>query len=130
MSSTTAAERPGFFTVAIFLHVLEGFLCLLASVLGLVGLAIGFVAVAINVDGEEAFWSIFGIALGAAAMGLIFFLGLLTLLISYKAWGMRRFWIWALIVFSLISIAFEPWGLILAGLTVIGGVQALEKTTD
>ncbi len=128
MTSTAAVERPGFFTVAIFLHVLEGFLLLLASVLGLVGLGIGFIAVAINVDGEEAAWAIFGIGLGAAVMAGLFFFGLLILFLAYKAWGMGRVWIWALIVFALLASA-SGFGLIVAVLTVIGGVQALEKAT-
>ena len=121
-------DRPGFFIVAILLHVVEGLVLLLGSTLGALGLAIGLVVVAIETRGDEAVAAILGILLGSLIMAVIFGVGLVTLFLSYKAWSMKRGWIWAILIFSLLSIVFEPWGFLLAAVTVVGAVQALDRT--
>ena len=98
--------------------------------MGVVGVSIAGVIVGINVDGEDALFAFLGLGLAAFVLILVAGLGLVTLFLSYKAWGMARFWVWALILFSILSIPIEPWAIIAAVLTIIGGMQVLEQQRE
>ncbi|MEM7307112.1 MAG: hypothetical protein AAF682_10605 [Planctomycetota bacterium] len=119
--------RPAFFTVAVLLHVIDGFLSLVGATLGILAIAIGGVAVGVHVDGEDALIAFLGLGFAAVILALFFAFGLVRLFIAYKAWSMGRTWIWALIAVSLVATLTQPWGVLVAGVTVIGGLKALDS---
>ena len=119
-------ERPGLFVAAVLLHVIEGFLTAVLGAFGILTLAFAGAIVAVNADGDDAWVAVLAILV---VMGFVAFatgLGLIALFLAYKAWGMERVWVIALIAFSVLSLAAEPCGILVTVLTVIVGMQVLE----
>ena len=126
--TSTGLARPGLFVLGVLLQVLKGFLWLGVSCLGLFGLWLGiFIGMMESHHDDEVFGLMLGLIFGTMALAVIFFLALLNLFLAFKAWGMSRFWLWALVVFSLLTMVFDPCPLLFVGVTVIGCVLALER---
>jgi hypothetical protein len=120
-------ERPGVFIAAVLLHVIEGFFSVIVGTFGVAAtvLAGSIVAVAAHGD-DDAVVAVLVLAAVGALLLLSLGFGLVTLFLAYKAWGMERVWVIALIVFSLVTLAIEPCGILTAVLTLVGGLQVLE----
>lgn len=127
MSETLAKpERPGLFVAAILLHVLEGFFTVVIGTFGVLALAFAAAIVGASADSDDAAVAIIALLATMAFVALLVGLGLITLFLAYKAWSMERLWVIALIVFSVLTLALEPCGILITVLTVIGGLQALD----
>ncbi|MCZ6597721.1 MAG: hypothetical protein O7B99_08795 [Planctomycetota bacterium] len=121
-------RRPGLFVLGVLLQVLRGFFLLGVSCVGLFGLWLAiFIGLMESNHDDEVVSLMIGLILGTLALGLFFFLAVLNLFLAFKAWGMSRFWLWGLILFSLLTMAFDPCPLLFVGVTVIGCVLALER---
>lgn len=119
-------ERPALFVAAVLFHVIEGFVTVVLGTFGILALAFAAAIVAANARGDDAWIAVVAIL---AVMGILAFgtgLGLIALFVSYKAWSLERVWVIALIAFSVLSLAAEPCGILVAVLTVIGGMQVLD----
>ena len=125
-SPSVRPERPGFFVAAILFHVVEGFTTVVLGTFGVLGLALTATIVAVSADPHDAGIAVLVLCGVMALVAFLVALGLFTLFLAYKAWGMERFWVLALIVFSVLSLTVEPCGILVTVVTLIGGLQALE----
>jgi hypothetical protein len=120
-------ERPGLFVAAVLFHVLEGFFTVVLGTFCVLLLAFAGTIVAANHHGDDVWVAVVAIGATMAFIGLLSSLGLITLFLAYKAWSLERVWVIALMVFSVVSLAVEPCGILVAALTVAGGLQVLDR---
>ena len=121
------ADRPAFFVAAVLLHVVQAFLAIALGSLAAFGCLLAAGIVAVSAHGDDAVPAVLILGVVGLTMMTIVALGLLGLFVGYKAWRLERAWIWALLVYSILSISFQPCGVLVALITAIGSVQALER---
>jgi len=130
MPPEEAVERPLLFKVAIWLNALWGaFALVLCSVLAVLTALGGGISSIVAISGEDDAIPV-ALALFLAAFALLFGIAMsvISLFLSVKAWGMKRFWIWALLIWACLH-AMSNFGIV-ALITIIGSVQALERTKE
>jgi hypothetical protein len=124
----SAPLRPPLFTAAVLLHAAYGLFVLvccgvLAALAGIGSFATTIGAIASQDE------DIVPVAILLAVVALVMILcaasSLITLLLGWQAWGMKRLWIWALMIWSILYLS-SGCGIVVTILTVVGGVQALE----
>ena len=73
--------------------------------------------VAVSADPHDAGIAVLVLCAVMALVAFTVVLGLFTLFLAYKAWSMDRFWVLALIVFSVLSLTVEPCGILVTLVT-------------
>jgi hypothetical protein len=128
----TPPQRPRLLAAAVILHGLWGLFVLAAT--GILACLSGLGSIVVTIVGvasqeEDVIPAI--LILGAVTLGLLLLVATsaLSVFLAWKAWGMQRFWIWALMIWSIIHLP-TGCGVVLTILTVIGGFQALELAKD
>ena len=128
-SLTPPPPRPPALSVAIVLHVLLGVIYAVMPFFVIGGVSIGGIAVTASEGFEDAFPVL--LLLGLVGLGSLLFgvMGLISLIVSYKAWRMSHVGIWALMIWSVVHLS-SGCGLLVTILTLVGGVQALERRAE
>ena len=126
------SKRPPAHAAAVLLHGAWGVFVLalagtLATLTGLGSIVTTIVGVASQE--EDTVPAIFILAFLTCALLFVAVTSALSLFLAWKAWGMKRFWVWALMIWSIVHLS-TGCGIFLTILTVIGGVQVLELTKD
>jgi hypothetical protein len=129
---STPAKRPPFYTAAVLLHAACGFLALAAAgtLAALAGTGtLVTTTVGLATQEEDTVPAILILVLVTSVLLVIAVTSALSLFLAWKAWGMKRFWVWALVIWSIVHLS-SGCGIFLTILTVIGGMQVLEQDRE
>jgi len=120
-------ERPTLLTVGVALTALASVFKMCLGTFGVAFFELIMVGGMADSHGDD--WAGFFAGGAAAALLGCFFLLLWAaeLLICFKALSMKRFWLWALIVVSALSLGSFPIGTTVGAITLVGCVQAFER---
>ncbi len=129
MKQNQIVERPQILTWGIILMAAKSAVYLLLLTIGLVGVPIIFGIGAAESRGDEA---VAVVLIGLLAEFTLFIFVLLQLFGLYackRTWELSRTWLIVLMVLAGISaLDSGPIGLAIAGLTIVGGIQAMERS--
>jgi len=129
MNQSTPVERPTILTWGIILMAAKSAFFLLLLMIGLVGVPVIFGIGALESHGDEFFPIVLIGGLFEFVLFMIVVLQLLGLYACKRAWESSRTWLIVLMVLAgLSALDSGPIGLIIAGLTIVGGIQVLERS--
>ena len=131
MNQTELTERPTILTWGIILMAAKSAFFLLLLMIGLVGVPIIFGIGAVEERGDDAFAIVL---VGCFIEFIVFLFALLQVVALYackRAWENSRNWLIVLMVLAgLSALDSGPIGLAVAGLTIVGGIQLMERTKE
>jgi hypothetical protein len=131
MKQNQIAERPQLLTWGILLMAAKSAFFLLLLTIGMVAVPVVFGIGAVEARGDDA---VPIVLVGMLAEFVVFLLAALQLFSLYacrKAWDRSRTWLIILMVLAGLSVFDSSIvGIIIAGMTIIGGVQALERSKE
>lgn len=128
MNQSNPAERPTILTWGIILMAAKSAFYLLVLMIGLVGVPVIFGIGALDSRGDEFVPIVLIGGLFEFVLFLVLLLQVLGLYACKRAWESSRTWLIVLMVLAgLSAIDSGPIGIIIAGLTIVGGIQVLER---
>lgn len=125
-------ERPAIHTLALVLHAICGGIGLIATLfLAFLAASGSAVSTLVGIASQEEDAIPVSIALIIITAALLFgaISSFVSVSLAWKASQMKRFWIWALMIWSIIHVS-SGCGIVLTILTVVGGFQALEAERE
>ena len=129
MNDLTRVERPTLLTVGIILMAAKSAMMLLFTGIAAVAVPFIFGIGALESHGDEFIPILFVGGLAEFIVFILLMLQFIGLLACYKSWQGSRGWTILLMVLSGLSlIDANIFGVVIGAVTIIGGVQALERS--